>query len=80
MVWYGGLGGMNIGPGEVVVVVLLALILFGPAKLPEIARGLGRALREFRRASQEITEELRSGLDEPPAPSEPRDPRPGPRG
>lgn len=39
---------MNIGAGELVVALVLVLILFGPSRLPELARSLGRAQREFR--------------------------------
>lgn len=44
---------------ELVVILVVALILLGPKRLPEIARGLGRGLAEFRRASNEITNEIR---------------------
>ncbi len=46
------------GPGEMMLVLVLALIVFGPGKLPEIARGMGRAVREFQKATSQITEEL----------------------
>lgn len=73
----------NIGPGEILLVAALGLLIFGPKKLPEISRSLGRALREFRRATGELTEELKAGLDDPqPLPSETRadkELRPGPR-
>jgi sec-independent protein translocase protein TatA len=45
---------------ELVVIMLLALLIFGPRKLPELGRSLGRSLGEFKRASNE----LRSTLDE----------------
>lgn len=74
---------MNLGAGEIALVALAALVLFGPKRLPEIARTLGKAMREFRRATSELTEELKAGLeDEAPArsPKAVKDPRPGPRG
>lgn len=46
------------GPGELLLVLILALIFFGPSKLPEIARSLGRGIREFQKATSQITEEL----------------------
>lgn len=78
----------NIGPGELLVIGVLALLIFGPKRLPEIARSVGKALREFKRATGEFTEELKSGLEEPrPSsqesdvpPEKPRELRPGPRG
>lgn len=50
----------SIGMPELVVIMLLALLIFGPRKLPELGRSLGRSLGEFKRASNE----LRSTLDE----------------
>lgn len=38
----------NIGPLEIVVVLIIALIVFGPKRLPELGRSLGRGIREFR--------------------------------
>jgi sec-independent protein translocase protein TatA len=59
----------NIGFGEIMVILLLALIIFGPRRLPEMGKTVGRSLREFRKATSEIRSELRTGLDEPPATS-----------
>ncbi len=58
----------NIGPTELIVIVVIALIVFGPKRLPEVGRSVGKSLQEFRRASSEIRREIRDGLD---APSEP---------
>jgi TatA/E family protein of Tat protein translocase len=53
--------------GEMLLVLGIALLIFGPRKLPQLARGLGEGLREFRKAANEIQEEL---TREPaPAPS-----------
>ena len=48
----------GIGMPELVVIMVVALIVLGPKRLPEAARGLGRALGELRRATSGITEEL----------------------
>jgi TatA/E family protein of Tat protein translocase len=48
----------NVGFPEMMLIMLLALIIFGPGKLPEIGGAIGKAMREFRRASSELTEEL----------------------
>ena len=48
----------NIGPEEVLLILVIALLVFGPQRLPEIARSIGRGLREFRRASDEAREQL----------------------
>ena len=50
----------GIGFPELLVILVVALLVFGPAKLPELARSLGRGLAEFRRASSD----LRRSLDE----------------
>ena len=50
----------SIGMPELIVIMLLALLIFGPRKLPELGRSLGRSLGEFKKASNE----LRSTLDE----------------
>jgi sec-independent protein translocase protein TatA len=50
----------SIGMPELIIILTLALIIFGPRKLPELGRSLGRSLGEFKRASNE----LRNTLDE----------------
>lgn len=50
----------SIGVPELVIILTIALIIFGPRKLPELGRSLGRSLNEFKRASNE----LRNTLDE----------------
>ena len=46
------------------VVVFVIILLFGGAKLPELARGLGKAKREFKRASDEVESEIHSAVEE----------------
>ena len=46
------------GAGELIVIFLVVLILFGPRRLPRIARALGKALDELRRASQEFRDQI----------------------
>ncbi len=55
---------MNIGPLEVVLILVLALLIFGPDKLPAIGRDVGKALRSFRDASTNITREVNRQLAE----------------
>ena len=56
-------------PIHLIVIAIVALLIFGPARLPEIGRGIGRALTEFRRGAREMTEgfkeEATKPVDEP---------------
>jgi Tat protein translocase TatB subunit len=52
----------NIGFGELLIILTIALVVIGPQKLPDIARALGKGLAEFRRASNEIRNTLRNEL------------------
>ncbi len=60
----------QIGPLEILVVGVIALIVFGPQRLPELARSVGKALAEFRRQATEIRAEFTSGLDDAEEPEE----------
>lgn len=55
----------NIGMPELLVIGLIVLVLFGSKKIPELAQGLGKGIREFRKASREL-----SADDETPAPKQ----------
>jgi len=55
---------MGLGPWEIALVILVIIILFGGKKLPELARGLGLGLREFKKAKQEIKDEVKNVADE----------------
>jgi len=48
----------DIGPEKLLIVLGLALIIFGPGKIPEMAKSMGKGLREFRKAQSDIREEL----------------------
>ena len=58
----------NIGMPELILILVVALLVFGPNRLPELARSLGKGLAEFRRASSD----LRSQLMDPPTEAPPR--------
>ncbi len=45
----------GLGPTELVIILVIVLIIFGPSKLPQMGRSLGRSIREFRSAAQELT-------------------------
>ena len=48
----------SLGPAEILVVLVIALLVFGPDKMPDMARQAGRALREFRRVQQHLRSEI----------------------
>lgn len=48
---------------EIVLILAVVLILFGAKKLPELARGLGQGIKEFKKATNEVQEEVRSAMD-----------------
>jgi sec-independent protein translocase protein TatA len=62
---------MNLpGTPELLVIALVAMLIFGPRKMPEIGRSIGQALREFRRTSQEVMDTIQGAIDaEEPAPA-----------
>jgi len=64
----------NIGSWEMVVILLVFFLLFGSKRLPDVARGLGRGLREFKREMQGISEEITK--EEPPAEKRAEPPKP----
>jgi TatA/E family protein of Tat protein translocase len=64
----------DIGTGELLVIFVLALLVFGPRKLPELGKSLGRAINEFKKASSDlrsrIEEEIETEKTAPPPPVE----------
>ncbi len=49
----------GIGPQEILVILLIVLLLFGAKKIPEVARGLGKGIREFKKAAKDIQDEVK---------------------
>ncbi len=62
----------NIGPGELLLILIIALVVLGPGRLPDVASSLGKSVREFRKAASDVTEAAR--LDAPPAQTPPAQP------
>lgn len=56
----------GIGGPELLLIMFIILLLFGADKLPELARGLGKSVREFKKAAGGIEEEVRRAMEEPP--------------
>jgi sec-independent protein translocase protein TatA len=70
-------GIFNLGGGEIILILALVLILFGAKKLPELAKGLGTGIKEFKKATREVTDEVSRSIDEtPPQPRLPASPAP----
>ena len=68
----------NLGGGEIVVILALILILFGAKKIPDLAKGLGQGIKEFKKATREVTDEIQNSANytPPPPPSPPPPPPP----
>ena len=60
----------NLGPGELLIILVIALVLVGPGKLPEVGSALGKSIREFRKAASDVKDatSLEPVKSEPPAP------------
>jgi sec-independent protein translocase protein TatA len=61
----------GMGPWELFIVFLAILLLFGAKRLPEIAQGMGKGIREFKKAMKDTTDEIKGSLDEADKPSSP---------
>lgn len=77
----------SIGPQEILVVLVIALLVVGPQRLPELARSIGKGLSEFRKVQEEVKGMVKLDLDDKPgppkagtptAPGAHRTPRPAP--
>lgn len=62
---------LNLGGGEIFVILVVVLLLFGSKKIPELARGLGQGIREFKDATNGVQRELERSIHEPPRPAQP---------
>lgn len=63
----------NIGTGEIVVIALVVLLLFGGKKIPELMRGLGRGVKSFKDGINEVETELKKDISEPLSDIKPSD-------
>jgi len=56
----------GLGTSEIVLIALVILVLFGSRKIPEMMQGLGKGIREFKKASKDIEEDLTKPTDDKP--------------
>ncbi len=54
----------NLGAGEILLIVLAVLILFGAKKIPELAQGIGKGMKEFKKAMREVEDDIKT-IDKP---------------
>jgi sec-independent protein translocase protein TatA len=72
----------GLGPWEMLLIFLAILLLFGAKRLPEVAQGLGKGIREFKRAMKDTGDEVKGSVNAqtpplpPPAPAPPAPPKP----
>ncbi len=59
----------NLGPTELIIILVIALLVLGPGKLPEVGTALGKSIREFRKAASDVKE---AASIEPIAPEAPK--------
>jgi sec-independent protein translocase protein TatA len=57
---------LDVSGTEILIIMVIVLLLFGTKRLPELARGMGKSLREFKKATSGLEEELRRALETPP--------------
>jgi len=60
------------------LVLVVILVLFGAKRIPEFAKGIGKGITEFKKASREVTDEIERAVDEPPPAPPPKTPHPIP--
>ncbi|HOK03758.1 MAG TPA: twin-arginine translocase TatA/TatE family subunit [Victivallales bacterium] len=54
----------GLGTGEIIIIFIVILLLFGGRKIPEVARGLGKGIREFKKAKEGFEESLNEAIEE----------------
>ncbi len=62
----------DVGLPEILLILVVALIVFGPGKIPELGRSIGGFVRDIRKTANELTQDFTGGFDEEPRPRTPR--------
>jgi sec-independent protein translocase protein TatA len=65
----------NLGGGEILLILLFILIFFGAKKIPELAQGLGKGIREFRKATRDIQEDVEKEIKQIDKPTDDKSPK-----
>ena len=55
---------MNLAGPDLIIILLIILVLFGAKKLPELAKGLGQGIKEFKKATRDVTDEIQQSMDD----------------
>tara|TARA_Y100000590_G_C15653134_1_gene989559 strand:- start:687 stop:857 length:171 start_codon:yes stop_codon:yes gene_type:complete len=55
---------MSLGVTEIIIILFIVLLLFGAKRLPELAKGLGKGIKEFKKAQKDVADELNDSMDE----------------
>lgn len=63
----------DLGMGQIILILLVVLLMFGAKKLPELAKGLGQGIKEFKKASRDMQNEISQAASEDVAPSPKRE-------
>ncbi len=60
----------NFGWPEIVVILVIFILLFGAKKLPELARSMGKSIKEFKKATSSVEQDIRTAMEEEPEPQQ----------
>ena len=58
------MGLAKIGMGELILIFMIALVIFGPGKLPELGRSMGEAIKQFKNSSKDIVDDINNSFDD----------------
>lgn len=53
----------GLGPTELIIILVIALVIFGPSRLPKVGQSVGQAMKAFRDSTSKVEEEIKKGLD-----------------
>ena len=65
----------GLGPWEIILILAVVLVLFGAKKLPELAKGMGQGIKEFKKATRDVNSELERAMDDTPTYTPPPTPQ-----